>query len=307
MRRSLWCLFMILALFLTACSAPMETAGTTETTTPEGEGNPEPPTDSGNTGECEHVLSDPTCTMPARCTLCKRPFGTSLGHDWKNGECTVCKREDTMARKKEGVLRVVCVGDSITRGEYWANNFGERLSAEDYEVMGCGVNGATGLKAGLDGSVPEPRGYLITEEYKLSLRYNPDIVVIMLGTNDSKGMNADRIREDGGEQYKKDMIELIDSYKALEADPQIFLALPATIYRDPGTGKGINDPALVELIIPLLLQVAEETGVILIDVHTPTQDCSALFPDGVHPSLDGKALLAQIVSDAILENAETEE
>ncbi len=210
-----------------------------------------------------------------------------------------------MAKKAEGILRVACIGDSITRGGYWNNNFGGKLDSAAYEVMGFGVNGATGLASGLDGD--EPRGYVNTEEYKLSLRCNPDIVIVMLGTNDSKGMNANRIKADGGEQYKKDMIGLIDSYKELSAEPQIFLALPATIYRDPGTGTGINDPALVEVILPLLREIAAETGAILIDVHTATQDSEGLFRDGVHPNDEGKARIATIVADAILENAETEE
>ena len=291
MKRSVLCLFLAGMMFLCSCGSPVPPVET-ETTTPAAQ----------ESGECEHVLSEATCTMPARCTLCKRPFGSSLGHDWKNGACAVCGLADSMSQKTEGILRIACVGDSITKGGYWQNLFGDRLASDAYEVMGFGVNGSTGLAAGFDGNYV-PLGYVTTEEYKLSLRRNPDVVVIMLGTNDSKAMNADRIRADGGEQYKKDMIALIDSYKSLEASPTIFLALPATVYRDPGSGAGINDPALVEIILPLLREVAEQTGAILIDVHAATAEHPELFPDGVHPNAEGKDLLAETVANAILEHA----
>ena len=299
MKRSLFCMLLLIAMILCSC-APADTGETGTTTAAAPDSDPDPAPEKT---ECEHVLSDPTCTMPARCTLCKRPFGSSLGHDWKNGACAVCGVADSMAQKTEGIVRIVCVGDSITKGGYWNNLFGGRLDASQYEVLGFGVNGATGLAAGYDGNMV-PLGYVTTDEYTLSLRNNPDIVVIMLGTNDSKGMNANRIRADEGEQYKKDMIDLINSYKELPAAPKIFLALPATIYRDPGAGTGINDPALVEVILPLLETVAAETGAILIDVHTATQGKSEMFPDGVHPNADGKDLLAQIVAEAILGDAE---
>lgn len=290
MKRFFLCILMVALMLICSCQAPLPEE--TETTTPAPQGN----------GECVHVLSEATCTMPARCTLCKRPFGSSLGHDWQNGACTVCGIADSMSQKTEGILRVACIGDSITKGGYWQNWFGGRLDADKYEVIGFGVNGSTGLAAGFDGNYV-PLGYVSTEEYKLSLRRNPDIVVIMLGTNDSKAMNADRIRADGGAQYKEDMIALIDSYRALSASPTVFLALPATVYRDPGTGVGINDPALTEVILPLLREVAAQTGAILIDVHTATADHSELFPDGVHPNAEGKDLIAQTVANAILEHA----
>ncbi len=201
------------------------------------------------------------------------------------------------------ITRVACVGDSITAGGYWKTNLMGRLN-DEYEVLGFGVSGSTGLKTGIDsGFAPDgsPYGYVTHDAYTQSLAANPDIVVIMLGTNDTKPVNSDRIYADGGAQFKADMIAMVESYQALATDPKIYIALPCTIYRDRNSGSGINDGDLVDLIIPLLLEVAEATGSSVIDVHTATQNSSAHFSDGVHPSDDtGRGLIATAVADAIL-------
>ena len=256
---------------------------------------PDANTTAPSSGECVHVMSEATCTQPARCTLCNRPSGNSLGHAWANGNCTRCGKDDPLAEKEEGVVRVVCIGDSITKGGYWKDGFGGNLG-EEYEVIGLGVNGATGLAAGLDQG--KPWAYTLHGEYETSLRYNPDVVVIMLGTNDSKGPNYQQITADGGAQYKADLLALIESYQALSAEPQILLALPPTVYRE-WTATGINNEALEEGIIPILLEIAEELSLPVIDTHTATADMKEAFPDGVHPSDDGKAVIAQTVADAI--------
>ena len=274
--------FITLCVLCTFCACNGE--NTTATTT--GPSRPE---------ECQHDLSDATCTQPSRCTLCNRPFGSMLGHLWSDGSCQRCGREDSLYKKEEGITRVVCVGDSITKGGYWSDRFGGYLS-ENYEVIGLGVNGATGLAAGIDQG--KPLAYIDQEEYELSLRYNPDVVVIMLGTNDSKGVNHRKITEDDGEQYKRDITSIIQAYQALKANPTIYLALPPTVYRDK-TAESINNENLEATIIPLLLEVAAATGATVIDTHTATANMSECFPDGVHPNADGKAVIAQTVAQAI--------
>ena len=91
-------------------------------------------TADGGGGDCQHVLADATCTVPAKCTLCNRPFGTMLGHVWADGSCQRCGRADSLAQKAEGIVRVVCIGDSITKGGYWNDRFGKNLD-DTYEVI----------------------------------------------------------------------------------------------------------------------------------------------------------------------------
>ncbi len=300
----IFALILLLIFGLVACGAPDtgDTQHTSDredgTTTPSKEGNTKP-----NPATCEHVPGEATCTVAARCTLCGRYIGIPLGHDWNyvTSSCSRCGRADSLAKKEEGITRVVCVGDSITEyNPYWENNMLGKLD-ESYEVIGLGVSGSTGLASGIDGT--DPKGYVIQDKYTQSLRYNPDIVVIMLGTNDTKPVNSDRIYADGGAQFKADMTAMVKAYQSLSADPQIYIALPATIYRDRNYASGINDGDLVDLIIPLLREVATENGCTVIDVHTATQNCNAHFTDGVHPTgEEGRNLIATPIAEAILKD-----
>ena len=234
--------------------------------------------------------------------VCDAVDGISTAHDYTNYKCTKCDYVDPLSVKEEGVTRVVCVGDSITAGGYWKNNLQGNLDSS-YEVLGYGVSGSTGLANGFD-SYTIPKAYMYQPAHAESLRTNADVVVIMLGTNDTKGYNYNRIKADGGEQYKKDMIALIEGYKAMGSNPQIFLGLPPTIFRE-WTENGINDEALQELLIALLIEIADETGATVVDVHTATANAGDHFSDGVHPSDDtGRGLIAKAIADAILASAE---
>ena len=90
---------------------------------------------------------------------------------------------------KEGQIKIACVGDSITYGHGIANwpknNYPAQLQeflGDEYHVSNFGHSGRT---LSPDGDQP----YVESDQYQLSLDYDADIVVIMLGTNDSKPEN----------------------------------------------------------------------------------------------------------------------
>lgn len=250
------------------------------------------------TGEkTAHEYSEATCTARPACVHCGKERGRNLGHSYEDGKCIRCDAPDPYGIKTEGITRVAFVGDSITAGGYWKT--ASTYFGNAFEYDGFGVSGSTAYAAGLDGNPPKPLAYVDQPAYKKSLSYNPDVVVIMLGTNDSKSMNADRIKEDGGEQYKADVTAMVEAYQALADHPQVFIALPPVSYR-PEAG-GISNVNIETLIIPLLESVAEATGAIVIDTHAASANASEAFPDGVHPNDAGKTILIQAVTAAILE------
>ena len=225
----------------------------------------------------------------------------------KGMELMADSMDNLMAKALYGAkqTRVLCVGDSITAGGYWENNLQGYLN-ERYDVYGLGVSGTTGLWNGVDLGF-DPTGasysYVSKPEYELSKRYGADVVVIMLGTNDTKPENYANISSDNGAQFIADMTAMVESYQNLANSPKVFLALPATIYRDPASGS-MSNVNLEELIIPSLEAVAAATGAILIDVHGATANAAEHFADGVHPGDDtGRALIAQAVADAIIDAA----
>lgn len=195
------------------------------------------------------------------------------------------------------VKKVACVGDSITKNGYWEDNLQKSLSAERYEVAGFGVNGATALAAGIDNDTSE-KGYTLQPEYDDSLAYQPDIVVIMLGTNDSKPFNWEMPDNANAAQFRADLTALVESYKALKSKPRIYLALPPTAFSDFAQ---IQNETIENDIIPAIREVAAATGAAVIDTHSVNKNAQDDFIDGVHPSSDaGRELLAQTVANAIL-------
>src|SRR6516164_7032395 len=83
-------------------------------------------------------------------------------------------------------VKVACIGDSITYGSGLSDRQNEcypavlgLLLGDDYEVRNYGVSGATMLKSG-------DHPYWDTSAFSESSNWQPDIVIIMLGTNDSK-------------------------------------------------------------------------------------------------------------------------
>ena len=134
--------------------------------------------------------------------------------------------------------------------------------------------------------------------------FAPDIVVILLGANDSKPFNWDtevagmRVYPD---QFEGDLRELVSMYKELPSQPKVYLATPLPAYAD-GSGKvryEIRPEIIRDEIVPIVRRVAADTGVPLIDLYPVFEGRTELYSDGLHPTAAGAALLAQTVRDAI--------
>lgn len=198
-------------------------------------------------------------------------------------------------------IKVACVGDSITAGGYWQNNLQGCLPTDRYTVLGFGVSGTTGLYSGLDwnsatGAFDVPKAYRKEQKYKDSLAAGADIVVVMLGTNDSKDYNWGQLEGDPT-QYIVDMTNLVRSYQQSEAQSTVLIALPPTAF---SSFARIDNTTIEKEIIPALRQVAANTGVAIIDTHAANANAQAHFRDGVHPSdTEGKKVLAEAVAAAV--------
>ena len=118
-------------------------------------------------------------------------------------------------------IRVACVGDSITFGFGIKNRDTESYPAQlgtilgpEYDVRNFGSNGLTLLTKG---NAP----YIKMKQYKQAIAFEPQIVIIKLGTNDTKAINW---------QYKNefipDYLSLINSFRKLKSQPKIFICKP---------------------------------------------------------------------------------
>ncbi|RQW07990.1 hypothetical protein EH222_06255, partial [candidate division KSB1 bacterium] len=127
----------------------------------------------------------------------------------------------------------------------------------------------------------------VEPEFKAAIDMAPDVVIILLGTNDSKPYNW--IYKD---EFIPDYIAMIDTFRTVNADVQIYACLPPPAF---AVQWDIRDSVITADIIPMILQIADSMQVETIDFYQPLVDSNALFPDNIHPNAEGAWEMAKIV------------
>ena len=205
--------------------------------------------------------------------------------------------------------RVACVGNSITEGygiwdqKKYPDHLQEMLG-DSYDVKNFGVSSMTFANKGPDDNM----SYWNTDKFKAALEFKPEIVVIELGTNDSKFF-TDNCIYNGQPTYNynygqyekeklyKDYEALLDTFAHLETNPRIIATLQP--YSN-NCGWGIMDTAIVNQINPIIQEVATRKGVEIIDLHAEFNTPEWFLADSVHPNATGAKELARIVKEGIL-------
>lgn len=180
-------------------------------------------------------------------------------------------------------IRVACVGDSITRGTEYTLYLWDLLGS-DYIIGDFGVGGATA-------SLNSESSYMNETALELAKQFQPNIVVIMLGTND-----ADLAFSDFEEEFILGYTELIILFQALNSEPKIWIVQPPPIFNSSTT---LNNEVLVDRVIPNICKIANQTGSQLIDAYTPLINHPEYFIDGVHPKVSGAKIIANTVYSEI--------
>ena len=192
-------------------------------------------------------------------------------------------------------IRVACVGNSITYGAGIANRDKNSYPAqlqyylgEGYEVKNFGVSATTLLSKG---DYP----YITTNEYKESKSFNPDIVLIKLGTNDSKPQNW-KFKDNFKENYNS----LIESYRNLPSKPRIIILTPVRCFLAPESN--IKAELISKDIRQMVEDVAWENKLDIINLFNIFGDKwdEALLPDKLHPSSIGAGIMAKKISSYLL-------
>ena len=222
------------------------------------------------------------------------------GHGWGIREDFLYKSEmqneltswlRSFKAPRKDAVRVACIGNSITFGAGIRNRSRDsypsvlaRMLGDSYWVKNFGVSARTMLNKGDHPYMNEPA-------YKNALAFNPNIVVIKLGTNDSKSFNW-KYKAD----FMKDAQTMIDAFKGLPSQPKIYLCYPSKAYL---TGDGINDDIISKEIIPMIKKLAKKNDLSVIDLHTAMDGMPELFPDRIHPNEKGAQVMAKAVYQSI--------
>jgi lysophospholipase L1-like esterase len=180
-------------------------------------------------------------------------------------------------------IRVACVGDSITEGSGYPFQLHLMLGS-NYVVGNFGVSGST---VSLDSTKP----YMNESKFKEALDFNPDIVVIMLGTNDANTEVTPNETD-----VDADYSQLISAFQQLDGKQLIWIAKSPPIF--PNTSNYSNT-ILTTNVLPQIDNLADEMNLPTVDIYSILSDHSEYFADGIHPTRDGAALIATNVYDAI--------
>lgn len=180
-------------------------------------------------------------------------------------------------------VKIACIGNSITSGFYletretYPTILSQRLGPT-YSVVNYGYPGATVLKK-------TNNSYWDNVLHGTSVWSYPDVVVVLLGTNDTYERNWYLY----GEKFRNHYTEFVYSY-INGTNPQVILCLPPPIFNDV-----YRDSILKNVINPIIRDVASKTQSGLIDLYSLMNDQSLFLPDGIHPNKFGM----EVISDAV--------
>ena len=187
-------------------------------------------------------------------------------------------------------IRVACVGDSLTQSTEYPYDLMNKLG-DDYVLRNFGAGSTT---VTLVSETP----YMDSIFFQPAVDFKPDIVIIMIGTNDAQPS----LFPFSG-TFVNDYTTLINAFQQLSSKPEIWLVLPPPIFSDQS--GAISPEYFEQVILPGIRQVADETNLPVIDVYSRLIDCSEYFPDGVHPIKTtgnwGNEPVAQIIATTIYE------
>jgi len=185
-------------------------------------------------------------------------------------------------------VRVACIGNSITFGsgiadrprDSYPSQLG-RMLGDNWVVRNFGVGGRTMLKKG---DFP----YWKEDAWVEAKAFLPDVVIIKLGTNDTKPQNWKY-----GNEFLADSRAMVKELKKLASHPVVYFCKPVPVF---ASRWGINDSILVHGVIPAIEKLVKEEGLQLIDLNSALAGKGALFPDQIHPNAEGAGLMAACIA-----------
>ncbi len=196
-------------------------------------------------------------------------------------------RPEKEKKKKPGTGTIICIGDSITFGagvltsrkkNAWPYIL-DGLMGQKAEMLNYGISGAT-MSTG--GDTPYKEDF-----YQAAEKMDPQTILLMLGTNDSKRQNWNT------ELFAEDYENFLKRF--MKEGRQIILMCPPKAF--PKKGKevsvyGIRDHEIREGVIPVIKRLADQYSLRVIDLYGLSENHPEYFGDGVHPNKRGNRIIA---------------
>lgn len=204
---------------------------------------------------------------------------------------------ETVVPYKGDKVKIACIGDSLTYGYASTNPATNsypsvlgQLLGDSYQVGNFGKSSSYVLDPDNPYNIKEKSlSYRNTEEYKKSLAFEPDIVILMLGTNDMRSMSC----AEALEAYKADLCNLATEYSLLPSVKKVYIAT---------SPQAVNAPVIVQMTGGVLQQLQREAaasaGFEVLDLYAELGDYFDVMihttKDRVHPTDSMYADMAQV-------------
>lgn len=192
-------------------------------------------------------------------------------------------------------FRVACVGASVTFGlglperrQRCYPAVLQRLLDQKTGQGACRVRNFGYSGGAVSRGSNEP--YRKTPSFTAAERFESQLVVMMLGTNDAQFAN-----EAARSTFAPDLADLVDHFRS--AGAEVLVGDPPPAFPPV---EEIDFDALEQAVRPAIRRVAEEIDAPLVDFYTPLLDARAEFPDGLHPTAVVAERLAEIALEAVL-------
>lgn len=190
--------------------------------------------------------------------------------------------------------RIACIGDSITFGagvqmtrktDAWTYLWQRRLG-DGFQVLNYGVSGATLQR---EGDFP----YRMVGFLHLLEKARPEMIVLMLGTNDAKPYNWDENR------FAREFEEFVAELLGLPWPHRLALMTPPKVFPEEQTGVIAFDIELSPIrdsIRPLVYALGKRYSLSVVDLYELTEEHPEFFSDGVHPNVLGNQMIAERIN-----------
>lgn len=194
----------------------------------------------------------------------------------------ICAAVSAFAQEK---IKIACIGDSITEGFGLKNSCTDSypvilgyMLGDKYEVRNFGITGKCVQKDSNDPYWKSGRIPKIKE-------FDPDIIIVKLGTNDSKGVNWK-----SPEIFQSDYEAYLDEVSNPNKKQTFILATSAWVKKD---AIGITRKVITEGVNPTVRKIAKKRGLKIIDFHSLLEDHPDWYCDDIHPNEQGTYKMAE--------------
>ena len=211
-----------------------------------------------------------------------------------DADATAAESADPAASTQPGpsAQTVACIGDSITEGyglaspgtDAWPAVL-QGLLGKGWNVVNLGVSGSTLMDEG-------PLPYRATGKVETAKQLAPDVVFIMLGTNDAGSSVWNEA------SYRAQLEALVDEMAASAPDARLVLMAPPRTFYEPEYNAFL-DEVIGGTIRSIMAETASAKGATFVDLFALTESHPRWFPDDLHPNEEGHQAIAQHIYEQV--------